>query len=118
LANFVGGSSDAWGFRELFRESLLIGGWVAMWRPLELFLYDWWPIRAEARLYDRLSDMPVGIAYESADKPHAWQTDWPAVAPSDPGRPTARPGGSECPRLILRRRPRQTRTHPVNETST
>ena len=43
----------------LARESLLIGGWVAMWRPLEVFLYDWWPIRAEARLFDRLSAMTV-----------------------------------------------------------
>jgi len=41
------------------QESLIIGGWVALWRPLEIFLYDWWPIRAEARLYDRLSEMPV-----------------------------------------------------------
>ena len=32
-----------------------------MWRPLEIFLYDWWPIRAEARLFDRLSAMPVRI---------------------------------------------------------
>jgi hypothetical protein len=47
----------------LLRESLLIGGWVAMWRPLETFLYDWWPIRAEARLFDRLSAMPVRITY-------------------------------------------------------
>ena len=23
----------------------MIGGWVALWRPLEIFLYDWWPIR-------------------------------------------------------------------------
>jgi hypothetical protein len=46
----------------LLRESLLIGGWVAMWRPLEIFLYDWWPIRAEARLYDRLGEMPVKLA--------------------------------------------------------
>jgi hypothetical protein len=46
---------------EILRESLLIGGWVAMWRPLEIFLYDWWPIRAEARLYDRLSVMPVRL---------------------------------------------------------
>ncbi len=46
---------------QLLRESLLIGGWVAMWRPLEIFLYDWWPIRAEARLLDRLSEMPVRI---------------------------------------------------------
>lgn len=45
----------------VLRESLLIGGWVAMWRPLEVFLYDWWPIRAEARLFDRLSEMPVQV---------------------------------------------------------
>lgn len=50
--------------RQLFRvgrTSLLIGGWVAMWRPLEVFLYDWWPIRAEARLFDRLSAMTVRV---------------------------------------------------------
>ena len=48
---------------KLFQESLLIGGWVAMWRPLEIFLYDWWPIRTEAKLYDRLGAMPVRITY-------------------------------------------------------
>ena len=53
---------------ELIRESFLIGGWVAMWRPLEVFLYDWWPIRADARLADRLSAMPVRIIYRSEMK--------------------------------------------------
>ena len=48
-------------FASVARESLLIGGWVAMWRPLEVFLYDWWPIRAEARLFDRLSAMAVRV---------------------------------------------------------
>lgn len=66
---------------ELLRESLLIGGCVAMWRPLEVFLYDWWPIRAEARLYDRLGAMPVRIEYKPDTKPDAWRTDWPAVPP-------------------------------------
>jgi hypothetical protein len=47
----------------ILRESFLIGGWVAMWRPIEIFLYDWWPIRAEARLYDRLGSMPVNVTY-------------------------------------------------------
>ena len=62
------------------RESLLIGGWVAMWRPLEVFLYDWWPIRAEARLYDRLAAMPVRIQYAIDENSDAWRDDWP-VAP-------------------------------------
>ena len=47
----------------LIRESMVIGGWVAMWRPLEIFLYDWWPIVAERKLFDRLSTMPVGITF-------------------------------------------------------
>lgn len=45
----------------IVRESLLIGGWVAMWKPIEVFLYDWWPIRAEAVLSDRLSAMVVRV---------------------------------------------------------
>ena len=28
----------------VLRESLTIGGWVAMWRPMEIFLYEWWPL--------------------------------------------------------------------------
>ncbi len=46
----------------IIKESFVIGGWVALWRPLEIFLYDWWPIRAEARLLDRLSEMTVTVA--------------------------------------------------------
>ena len=45
----------------IVQESLVIMGWVANWRPLEIFLYDWWPIRADARLYRRLSEMPVKL---------------------------------------------------------
>jgi hypothetical protein len=52
----------------LLRETLVIGGWVAMWRPLEIFLYDWWPIRAERRLYDRLSAMPVNVTFSGRDR--------------------------------------------------
>lgn len=48
---------------DILHESLVIGGWVAMWRPLEIFLYDWWPIQGEVRLYDRLAAMPVSIRY-------------------------------------------------------
>jgi len=70
-------------FAAVFREGLLIGGWVAMWRPLEVFLYDWWPIRAEARLSERLSTMPVSIEHEPRASGDAWRSDWPAVASAD-----------------------------------
>ncbi len=45
----------------LIQESFAIGAWVALWRPIEIFLYDWWPIRREAELFDRLSAMHVSV---------------------------------------------------------
>ena len=83
LSDLIGGLLAGWRLGEALRESLLIGGWVAMWRPLEIFLYDWWPINAEARLYDRLGAMPVKISYEAIANAHAWRTDWPAVSPAE-----------------------------------
>ena len=74
----------------MLREGLVIGGWVAMWRPLEVFLYDWWPIRAEIRLFDRLSEMPVRIEYKEKMSDDAWRSDWPAVPGSRLAAPHAR----------------------------
>ncbi|MEQ1607653.1 MAG: hypothetical protein ABL956_01570 [Hyphomonadaceae bacterium] len=36
-------------------EGLVIVGWVANWRPIEIFLYDWWPMSRKRRLYERLA---------------------------------------------------------------
>jgi hypothetical protein len=65
-AQFVSRRAGTSGITEVLHESLSIGGWVAMWRPLEIFLYDWWPIRAEARRFDRLAVMPVRLSYATA----------------------------------------------------
>jgi hypothetical protein len=81
LGDFVAALLKGSRIGEILRESLTIGGWVSMWRPLEVFLYDWWPIRSEARLSDRLASMPVRIRYASATVPDAWRADWPAVSP-------------------------------------
>jgi hypothetical protein len=48
-------SDDNSAFVDLFQEGLTVAGWVAMWRPMEVFLYEWWPIRAELRNFDRLA---------------------------------------------------------------
>jgi hypothetical protein len=45
----------------LLEESITIGGWVAMWRPLEIYLYDWWPLRAEYKMLERLSHLDVRL---------------------------------------------------------
>ena len=48
-------------FLAIPREGLTIGGWVALWRPMEIYLYDWWPIRRRVRLLDRLGRMEVQL---------------------------------------------------------
>jgi hypothetical protein len=45
----------------VLRESLTIAGWVAMWRPMQIFLYDWWPLRRTGRLYEKLSRVHVEV---------------------------------------------------------
>ena len=86
-ASFLAGDAIAEALRghrlgEVVQEGLLIGGWVAMWKPMEIFLYEWWPIRAETKLLDRLSAMPVRIAYMQDAHSEAWRRDWPAVSPA------------------------------------
>ena len=61
LGEYLSARIDKESYGYLVKESLVIAGWVALWRPLEIFLYDWWPIRAEARLHDRLSEMDVRL---------------------------------------------------------
>ena len=61
LGEFVAGLVNSERYGSIIKESFVIGGWVALWRPAEIFLYDWWPIRAEARLQDRLAVMDVSV---------------------------------------------------------
>jgi hypothetical protein len=46
---------------ELISEGLLISGWVAMWRPFQIFLYDWWPIQNKITNMRQLSNIDVQI---------------------------------------------------------
>lgn len=46
---------------QIAREGLIIAGWVAMWRPLEIYLYDWWPVRAEWQNLQKLARMRVRL---------------------------------------------------------
>ena len=36
-------------------ESLIIIGWVANWKPMEIMLYDWLPLKRRRDLYTRLA---------------------------------------------------------------
>jgi len=49
----------------MLRMGLTIIGWVAMWRPLEIGLYRWWPLLRLERVYRNLSRMQVEVKVAS-----------------------------------------------------
>lgn len=46
-------------------EGLTIAGWVAMWKPMQIYLYDWWPLRRRGKIFDKLSRMPVELRHRA-----------------------------------------------------
>jgi hypothetical protein len=48
-------------FLRVLRESLIIGGWVAMWRPLQIFLYEWWPSVRRGMVFRNLAKAQVHV---------------------------------------------------------
>jgi hypothetical protein len=43
----------------LIQESFVILGWVSMWKPIEIFLYEWLPFARRRKLFLRLSSANV-----------------------------------------------------------
>ena len=46
---------------KVLEESLILFAWVANWRPIEIFLYEWWPIARRRNLYRRLAAARVEL---------------------------------------------------------
>jgi hypothetical protein len=44
-------------------EGLIIGGWVAMWKPISNLLYDWWPLQKERNIFEKISKMDIEFRY-------------------------------------------------------
>ena len=67
-AQFAGRRLDDTPFSRFIQESLVILGWVANWKPIEIFLYDWWPLVRRRNLYRRLARAKVELKpYDAAD---------------------------------------------------
>jgi hypothetical protein len=49
-------------FARVVSESFVIIGWVVIWRPAEIFLYDWLPLVRRRKLFDRLANAAVTVA--------------------------------------------------------
>lgn len=54
--------------RAALREGLVIFGWVSLWKPFELILFDWYPVFDRIRLMRKLLETEIEIRF--ADKTH------------------------------------------------
>jgi len=43
------------------KEGLILLGWVSMWKPIDVFLYEWWPLVEVKKIYSILSEIDVDI---------------------------------------------------------
>lgn len=46
---------------QIFSDALLIIGWVAMWEPITVLLYQLWPIVQTKGIYERISTMEITV---------------------------------------------------------
>ncbi len=49
----------------ILREGIVIFGWVSIWKPIELFLFDWYPLYEKIRLHKKLLQTELEIRFEA-----------------------------------------------------
>lgn len=63
IQKLLHGEANTWA--GVLRESLTFAGWVAMWRPMQIYLYDWWPLRRRGQICAKLSHKPVEVMHHA-----------------------------------------------------
>lgn len=62
ISNFALESVSGW-LGLTLKEGFTVIGWVALWKPINLFLYDWWPVLERKHQFEILSKIPVEIRF-------------------------------------------------------
>ena len=50
----------------ILREGIVIFGWVSIWKPIELVLFDWYPLFEKLKFYKKLLGLEIDIRFTSA----------------------------------------------------
>ena len=46
------------------REGIVIFGWVSLWKPIELILFDWYPIYERIELFQKILNSEIEIRFD------------------------------------------------------
>jgi len=80
LAQLVG-QWPAGSVRDAVIEGLVILSWVVLWRPIDVLIYDWLPVRAQHRLLRRLLEAPIDLRVDAAASPARSMQEDPGGGP-------------------------------------
>lgn len=61
LSHFIEDKKEI--FWNAVHEGLIVIGWVSMWHPVQIFLYEWWPIITEQKLTERAVNLDIQIEF-------------------------------------------------------
>jgi hypothetical protein len=50
----------------ILREGLVIFGWVSIWKPIELILFDWYPLLETIRFHKNLLGTEIDIRFKAS----------------------------------------------------
>jgi hypothetical protein len=50
----------------ILREGIVIFGWVSIWKPIELILFDWYPHYEKLRVYRKLLTTEIDIRFAAS----------------------------------------------------
>ena len=54
--------------KNMLSEGMTIIGWVAMWEPVNVFLYGWWPLSQKKKFYNKILRMDVNVSSGPKEK--------------------------------------------------
>ncbi len=68
MASFYIQSKSPEFWTAFLKEGLHLLGWVSMWKPINLFLYDWWHPLQDLKSYQALAKVDIEIVFSSYEE--------------------------------------------------
>lgn len=65
IAQLIISKHNDTGLAVVASEGFTIIGWVAMWRPIEVFLYDWFPLREKKLYLEKIATLDIDLSFSN-----------------------------------------------------
>ncbi len=66
LSSAAASSLEPYWLSDFISEGLIIVGWIALWHPVDMLLFERWPLRRDIRLLRTIRDAEIRIGSTDA----------------------------------------------------